>query len=359
MTYVPRRIQIIRRDGKTETISDQEFSSLEAPLVLLGEPGAGKTKTARVISAARDGAYVTAFDLACGEPASLLPDSKPVIDGLDEVQAISSEPPLLAILRRLKELGVRSFAVTCRAADWANVQNERAIESWFTQRLVVGHLQPLNDAEVVAMVDAFGTYSSSGQKFLREAKNRNAVELARNPQSLKLLLAAISEAGWPKTKTDLYRLACENFAKESNQIHQSLSPRRPNIQSLLSAAGFACAQLLLSGKRGLNVDGQDDDLFPRPTELWSASVHTKEIEAAISSLLFRPVGVDRVEPTHRTVAEYLGAQWLVSALRDNHLSVRRLETLLYSRGVVPGPLRGLHAWLAALDRRLTDSFVFP
>ena len=40
MSYVPRRIQTIKKDGKTETISDQEFSALEAPLVLLGEPGA-------------------------------------------------------------------------------------------------------------------------------------------------------------------------------------------------------------------------------------------------------------------------------------------------------------------------------
>jgi hypothetical protein len=32
------------------------------------------------------------------------------------------------------------------------VQNERTIETWFTERLVVGHLQPLSDTEVAAMV---------------------------------------------------------------------------------------------------------------------------------------------------------------------------------------------------------------
>ena len=49
---------------------------------------------------------------------------------------------LVAILKRLKDLGVRSFAVTCRATDWASVQNERTIETWFTERLVVGLFQP-------------------------------------------------------------------------------------------------------------------------------------------------------------------------------------------------------------------------
>jgi hypothetical protein len=136
MSYVPRRIQTIKKDGKTETISDQEFSALEAPLVLLGEPGAGKTETAHAISEARHGTYVTAFALVSGAPAPLLPHSNPVIDGLDEVQASSAEQPLVAILKRLKDLGVRSFAVTCRATDWASVQNERTIETWFTERLV-------------------------------------------------------------------------------------------------------------------------------------------------------------------------------------------------------------------------------
>jgi len=59
MSYVPRRIQTIKKDGKTETISDQEFSALEAPLVLLGEPGAGKTETAHAISEARHSPALT------------------------------------------------------------------------------------------------------------------------------------------------------------------------------------------------------------------------------------------------------------------------------------------------------------
>ena len=53
----------------------------------------------------------------------------------------------------------------------------------------------------------------------------------------------------------------------------------------------------------------------------------------------------------------LDAKWLTSALRDDHLSVRRLKTLLYSGDVVLGPLRVLHAWLAALDKTLTDRLV--
>ena len=113
---------------------------------------------------------MTAFALVSGAPAPLLPHSNPVIDGLDEVQASSAEQPLVAILKRLKDLGVRSFAVTCRATDWGSVQNERTIETWFTERLVVGHLQPLSDTEVAAMVDAFGTYTKGGRSSLKKRR---------------------------------------------------------------------------------------------------------------------------------------------------------------------------------------------
>ena len=357
MRYVSRRIEVTKRDGNTEIISDSDFSNLDAPLVLLGEPGAGKTETARAISLARHGSYVTAYSVASGTQTPVLSQRNPVIDGLDEVQASSSEQPLIEILRRLEDLEVRSFVLTCRATDWANVQNERAVENWFGKKPVVGHLQPLTDAEVAEMVDAFGTYSAGGEEFVRQAESRNAIDLARNPQSLKLLLAAIAESGWPATKTKLYALACENFANEPNDFHKSLNPERPPSKTLLSAAGFVCAQLLLSGKRGLNIDGQDDNLFPRAVEFASETVPICEVESAIASLLFRSSGADCVEPTHRTVAEYLGAKWLAAAGRNGRMSIRRLEVLLYSENTVPGPLRGLHAWLATLDRGLTDRLV--
>ncbi len=357
MNYVPRRIQITAQNNKTKTVSDIEFAEINAPLVLLGEPGAGKTQTAKAICTARKGTYFTAYRLASGVRVHELVDSNPVIDGLDEVQTNNSDQPLTLIFRQMENCGIRSFALTCRAADWANVQNERAVENWFGKKPVVGHLQPLNDSEIEAMVDSFGTYSSGGEEFVSQAKERNAIDLARNPQSLRLLLAAVAEAGWPRTKTELFELACKNFAKEQNPIHSSLVPQRPSVESLLSTAGFVCAQLLLSGKRGINVDGQQSEMFPRPVDLASDLFVEERIAVAASSLLFRPSGTDGVEPTHRTVAEYLGAKWLAGTLRTGTLSARRLDSLLYSQGAVPGSIRGLHAWLATLDRRLTDRLV--
>lgn len=357
MSYIPRRIQITIQSGETETISDSEFAQIDAPLVLLGEPGAGKSETAQNICTIRAGTFIRADRLASGSPVPELSECIPVIDGLDEVQSNNSESPLISILKRLEERGIRSFVLTCRAADWANVQNERAVENWFGRKPVVGHLQPLDNDEIESIVDGIGSYSSGGKDFVHQASQRNAIDLARNPQSLKLLLAAISESDWPTTKTELFEVACENFAKEHNSMHRSLTPHRASSDILLSTAGFICAQLLLSGQRGINVDGQEGEISPRLIDLTYDSMDEELVRTAVSTLLFRPSGTDSVEPVHRTVAEFLGAKWLAETLRANTLSIRRLKTLFYSQGTVPGPLRGTHAWLATLNRNLTDQFV--
>ncbi|WP_105401393.1 NACHT domain-containing NTPase [Neorhizobium sp. T7_12] len=357
MSYVPRRIQIARPNGETEILSEDEFASLDAPLILLGEPGAGKTKTAKALAAMPGKAYFTADLLATGSPASNLPEYNPVIDGLDETPGDGSGSPLLSILRRLEEKKTSTFILTCRAADWADIQNERMVQNWFGKKPIVGHLQPLNDAEIVAVVDAVGSYAAGGQTFLQQAETRNVTDLARNPQALILLLAAIAEGGWPRSKTELYQRACESFATEKNEIHQSLNPKRPSVDDILSVTGFICAQLLLSGKRGVNVDGRDQKLFTRIGDLTSDAVGFPDIEAAASSLLFVSSAPGNVEPYHRTIAEYLAARWFSDRLRDGTLSIRRLETLFYKGGNVPVSLRGVHAWLATLERDVTERLV--
>lgn len=357
MGYVSRRIQFNTENGVSHTVSDSEFAALDAPLVLLGEPGAGKTETAGAIADLRSGVRISAHAFALGAPVEIDANTIPVIDGLDEVQVSSADAPILIVLKRLAKNGCKSFVITCRAADWSNVQNEYAIATWFGQAPINGHLQPLSDEEMVAVVNELGTFPEGGASFLNQARQRDAIDLARNPQSLKLLLAAVKETGWPRTKTELYELACRNLATESNGLHQSLAHDRPAIETTLSSAGFVFAQLLLCNQRGVNVDGQDIERFPRPALVASDDVNVAQIEAAASSQLFRPVGAGNIEYTHRTVAEYLAAKWLNGVLEDGKLSARRLQALLHTQDTVPGPLRGLYAWLATLHRDMTSLLV--
>ncbi len=46
MTYISRRIALTREDGGTEEYSDTAFFGIDAPLIVIGEPGAGKSALA-------------------------------------------------------------------------------------------------------------------------------------------------------------------------------------------------------------------------------------------------------------------------------------------------------------------------
>lgn len=130
----------------------------------------------------RQGVLLEAYRVASSVPLpQLATGSYTVIDGFDEVPASSAHQPIELALERLHSQGIEAFVITCRAADLAAVQKERAIVAWTGRKPVIGHLQPLNDNEVASVVEGLGTFSSSGDEFVKEAHNRHAIELARNP----------------------------------------------------------------------------------------------------------------------------------------------------------------------------------
>ncbi len=228
MAYVNRRIAYEAANGRVEELSEQAFCDIAGPLVLIGEPGAGKSDTAQAIAEIKDGQHVSAARFVQGAP--LPPASASgvyIIDGLDEVTQWSQDLPINIVLRRLYEAGVTNFVVTCRAADWKNFQSQQLVETWHGARPTIGYLLALNDDEIAAVVDSLDSYPAGGYDFVERAREKHALELARNPQSITLLLAAISQDGWPNSKTALYEMACTKFSQEHNRLHQSLSPGRP------------------------------------------------------------------------------------------------------------------------------------
>lgn len=358
MNYVPRRILITNPDGKQQEVTEAEFASISGPRILLGEPGAGKSDTAHEIMRLSQGLEVHAELLASGAPVADLTPRTIMIDGVDEVLVNGATEPITAILNRLVEAGATNFVLMCRALDWKHATSESAIERRFRVRPVVGHLQPLNHREMADMVEVFSNGGLEGTKFVQDAIDHGAIELATNPQNLLLLIEAVAEGGWPNTRRELYENASMRLTRELNASHQSLRPDRPDGERILQAAGFVSAQLLLAGKRGVATGGQHDALYPRIADLDGSGFSSEEVAAAMGSALMRVSSVQTLEVCHRTVAEYLGARWLAGRLNKD-VSPRRLEAILYAAGttIVPGSLRGLHAWLAVLDVGHSHRFI--
>lgn len=353
MKYISRRISLIDDKGREVEYSDVEFFDIDSPLIVLGEPGAGKSELLRFASEQLDAQIYNASTVDAGLMFNGQTNAV-IIDGVDEVTAYETGTPVNKVLAKLP-LATR-FILSCRAADWQDTVNTRIISQKWQQQPIVGRIMPLNEQEIIEFVNANGE-GQDGEGFLKEGRQRDVVDLLRNPQHLLLLLKAVKNEGWPDTRFKLYETASLELVNEDNDIHGSINKNRPAIEQLIEAAGFVFSQLLLSGKAGVQLYGQENEECPKISELASDGICNEIIQSALSTKLFRLTGQNLLEPCHRTIAEFLAAKWLANAMR-NQLSARRLESILYgSNHIVPAALRGLHAWIATLNSTVAETFI--
>jgi hypothetical protein len=348
MTYITRHLIVKDLLGKETVYSDADFLRLEGPLVILGEPGAGKSEVVGQLTSIPSTIFYRASTLTASP--SITPENeqgKIVVDGLDEVTAYGKGTAIVEILSKIDCDRIDQFVFTCRAIDWQSEANTAIILDRWKKRPVVGILRPLTDLEIVDFVDRNGE-GLRGKTFLRLASSHAASDLLRNPQTLVMMMRVVKKYGWPATRKELYSKTCAILIEESNSFHLSAHRSRPSYEGLLDAAGFICAHLLLSNNSVINLERAPGESTYTIGDYVTADYSYDILKDALSSMVFRTVGGTAVEPCHRTVAEYLGAIWLSTNL-NNKLSLRRLETLLYAENYHVAPaLRGLHAWIACV-----------
>ncbi|MCC4117605.1 hypothetical protein LLG90_19790 [Aromatoleum toluclasticum] len=317
--------------------------------VLLGEPGAGKTTAFRAEAAAAGTEPVSARDFITLPPR---PEwfGKPIfIDGLDEVRAGSTDNlvPLDAIRHKLLQIGQPVFRLSCREADWLGSDRAR-LDSISSQGVAVFHLDDLTDDQIrVVLSQDHGVPDPDA--FMEAARTRGLEALLRNPQNLGMLAEAVHD-GWPENLKDTFELACRRLAHEHNRLHRDVTRnRRIAAETLLQAAGQLYAIQLLGGFAGFAVDedaGTADYPALHDLGLDIGEPHRQALE----SRLFAGHGkVDRREPAHRRIAEFLAARYVTRQIDHAGLPLGRIRAVMEAGdGGVVSDLRGLHAWLAVL-----------
>ncbi|MDP2819445.1 MAG: hypothetical protein Q8O29_14500 [Polaromonas sp.] len=350
---IERRVRVRQSDGALsapEPIS--HFSAVRA-WVLIGNPGAGKTDAFKERSAAEGGDYITArnfVDLEQSPTVSLL-----FVDGLDEIAAGNALgfTALGQMRTKLQRMGTPKFRISCREADWRGSTDSEALRHLVGEKdFLELHLEPLNSQEVEELIAHW--QPSSAQKaadFIKEAEKHNLDGLLDNPQTLRMLVEATA-SGWPANKTQTYQMACAKLMREHND--QWLAVTREDAHpddELLQAAGYLCSLMLLSGGASLALQrpgNKQKDVLSLPQLRSNESAPDIGLcRAALHTRLFRGNGSGEFFPVHRTVAEYLAAQYIAKRINAGLPSKRVLALMLgEDAGVVP-ELRGLHAWLAA------------
>jgi hypothetical protein len=326
--------------------------------VLMADPGAGKTDVFKTLSQAGRGTYVSARDFV---ELELQPNwTAPLfIDGLDEMTAgnAAGSTALGLIRTKLDKLGTPKFRISCREADWRGSTDSAALQRLVAQGgFLELHLEPLIRPQSVSLIAHWlQSDIATATAFIREAEDHDLEGLLDNPQTLRMLFKAVATNAnrWPNSKTQTYEMACAQLAREHNDDHLAANHHRalPDDQ-VLRAAGYLSAILLLSGDATIALQRQADPkvgTVALPELAISPDAPAISVcRAALQTRLFRGHGGGQFSPVHRTIGEYLGAQYLASRIHAG-LPINRVLALMLGldAGVVP-ELRGLHAWLAAV-----------
>lgn len=320
------------------------FSSLaaEPALILIGDAGAGKSTVLELAAQADPAALMLPVKKFLMTPEARLRGVGTLfLDGLDEHRAAgNADEKIERLVAKLAAIAPQRFRIACRAADWLGILDREAFSVVLDGSApIVARLEPPTDDEIAALVRHFGL---DPDPFLREVEVRGLRSLTRNPETLRLLCTVVRERGaWPNTLLEVYGLAVDELARESNRHHRGgIGSVGPAL--LVDAAGAACAALLISDEAHIDLAGEDEGA-PRPAAFPADPVLVDQVAR---TRLFEAVGEGIVAPAHRTISEFLAGRWLAKRMKEG-LPLSRILALVTGadEGIV-SEMRGLVAWLA-------------
>jgi hypothetical protein len=353
--YISRTL-IVNRDRSDERIiSEAAISSIDAPIIILGDPGSGKTELTKTLEEQFGYARIPGGTFYRNRDVtrfSSILNTRLIIDGLDEIASSSGVSAIDEVLKKLSQIGNPNFILSCRSADWQGSTDRYKISEDYGVEPVTLHLQPFTYENAK---DFLGSYNGNidARYVLEELDRHDLSEFYVNPLTLTLVAEiAAAGQGLPKGRVELLDRASELLTSEKNPAHQRSSVAQSSLDALLDSAGAAFSHLLLSGSIGLTDRPREQipDGYVLVGELNNLS-DAPNISTAIKTRLFQSPDENLYIPFHRVIAEYLGARWLSKRL-SNGLSERRVFQSLTFAGGVPTAFRGIHAWLAHFSPRL-------
>ena len=346
-------------------------------LVLLGEPGIGKSTAIREEQQrlAAEGKHAVLIDLsrtstddtlrnaverACGANAPFVFLFLDALDeGLSRTPALTSE--LISLVETLDTARVR-LRVACRTLEWPPELELSLQQRYGADAVSVHELLPLRRIDVISAANDHGV---DGAEFVKQVRERDATALAIRPISLRFLLAMFATDGTlPHSRSRLFDEGTVILCSEEAAVQRGRNRRNPDVfRRRAIAARLAAASTFTNRHTIVRKEQQDDAALPAnvavgidhlPDATYSIDIGPVE-DVLAGTALFTARTATTFAWNHQSYREFLTAWYLAQHGVGNDAANR----LYFPNGLgrVPGPLREVAAWHATFVPALFDQLV--
>ncbi len=365
-----------------EKVSTSDDLIKENCLLLLGEPGIGKTtELDRLISNETGKKHHTvsfilrSFESKSDFKQTVLNDStvsqwiensnEPLsiyLDGLDEalLEAKKISYGVIDVIKTLKKHGQVFLRITCRTSDLPNDFQDELTSLYTGDLIKTVELAPLRSEDVKL---AAREHDLNDTDFFSAVYDKELGALASRPITLNMLIREYHDNGKiSESINEVYEMGCLHLLEDTKDRKEAGFESKLTLSQRLVVAERIAAGLILCNFANLNtgsiqaitniellVDDIDTGVEIMSDTGEEINITQQKIEEVIHTSLFKPFGGGRYTLPHQTFAEYLTARYLMR----NQFKITQIESILLhedrvSKGVIP-QLKEVSMWLALMN----------
>jgi len=262
-----------------------------------------------------------------------------------------------------------SLRISCRTADWPEILKNEFDIIWGGENVGVYELAPLRRKDIKEAAQVLGMDSSS---FIDAIEKKEIQSLACSPITLNFLLEEYkNKQQFSNSRSDLFLRGCEHLCTENNPYRQiAQETGKLSTSKRLALASRIAAVMIFCNRASIYMQTNISDL--KETDLTLQMLqegdeitgdHTfsfaeSDLREVIKySALFSSRGPYRFGFAHQSYAEFLAARYLTS----HQFSIQQIKSLIQlsndpNQMVIP-QLKETTAWLCSIKPKVFQELI--